>query len=98
MALLLPILIDGGTHTVSDLAGLGQGFRDTNIWLVTLTHQAFPVTFYAGDAIGSFNSIMRFITGLLAGPGIGWFAFPYIFNTQVYNQQLDERSYAKVNN
>ncbi len=28
--LLLPMVIDGGTHTISDLAGIGQGFRDTN--------------------------------------------------------------------
>jgi hypothetical protein len=38
---------------------------------------------------------MRFITGPLAGLGIVWLAFPYIFQTQAYNQQLDESSYAK---
>jgi len=77
--LLLPILLDGGTHAISDFAGIGNGFRDTNTWLAVLTNNAFPVTFYAGDALGSFNSIMRFITGLLAGLGIVWLAFPYIF-------------------
>jgi uncharacterized membrane protein len=94
--LLLPIILDGGTHTLSDLAGIGQGFRDTNVWLAVLTNHAFPATFYAGDALGSFNSIMRFITGLLAGLAIGWLLFPYVFQSQEYNQLLDEISYAKV--
>jgi len=94
--LLLPIALDGGTHMISDLAGIGQGFRDTNAWLATLTNNVFPATFYAGDALGSFNSLMRFLTGLLAGLGIVWLAFPYIFQGQAYNQQLDESSYAKV--
>ena len=94
--LLLPIAIDGGTHTISDFAGIGQGFRDTNQWLVALTSNAFPTTFYAGDALGSFNSIMRLVTGLLAGLGIVWLAFPYIFQTQEYNRKLDEKSYVKI--
>lgn len=94
--LLIPIAIDGGTHMISDFAGIGQGFRDTNQWLAALTNNALPVTFYAGDALGSFNSIMRFITGILAGLGIVWIAFPYIFQTQAYNQKLDEKEYAKV--
>jgi uncharacterized membrane protein len=94
--LLLPLAVDGITHAFSDLTGIGQGFRDTNTWLAVLTKDAFPATFYAGDALGSFNSIMRFITGLLAGLGIVWLAFPYVFQSQTYNQQLDELSYAKV--
>jgi uncharacterized membrane protein len=94
--LLLPLALDGGTHAVSDLAGIGQGFRDTNIWLALLTNNAFPVTFYMGDALGSFNSLMRFVTGLLAGLGLVWLAFPYFSQTQSYNQQLDKISYAKV--
>ncbi len=93
---LLPLALDGSSHLISDLAGIGQGFRDTNEWLRMLTKDAFPATFYAGDALGSFNSLMRFITGLLAGLGIVWLAFPYIFQTQAYNQQLDELNYAKV--
>ena len=94
--LLLPLALDGGTHAVSDLAGIGQGFRDTNIWLALLTNNTFPVTFYMGDALGSFNSLMRFVTGLLAGLGLVWLAFPYFSQTQSYNQQLDKISYAKV--
>ena len=94
--LLLPLAVDGGTHAVSDLAGIGQGFRDTNVWLAVLTNHTYPATFYAGDALGSFNSLMRLITGLLAGLGIVWLVFPYIAQSQTYNQQLDEKSYAKV--
>jgi uncharacterized membrane protein len=76
--LLLPIALDGITHTFSDFAGIGQGFRDTNQWLIMLTNNSFPANFYAGDALGSFNSLMRFITGPLAGLGLVWFAFPYM--------------------
>lgn len=94
--LLLPIALDGITHAISDLSGIGHGFRDTNAWLAILTNHAFSATFYTGDALGSFNSIMRFITGLLAGFAITWLVFPYIFQTQAYNQQLDETSYAQV--
>ena len=93
---LLPLAIDGGTHAFSDFAGIGQGFRDTNQWLAILTNNAFPPSFYAGDALGSFNSWMRLITGLLAGLDIVWLAFPYIFQTQALNQELDKFNYEKV--
>lgn len=94
--LLLPITLDGGTHAISDLAGIGQGFRDTNQWLAVLTNYSFPSSFYAGDALGSFNSIMRLTTGLLAGLAIAWLLFPYIFQTQGLNQELDNLNYGKV--
>jgi uncharacterized membrane protein len=76
--LLLPIALDGGTHMISDLFGIGQGFRDSNQWLTLLTNHSLPVSFYVGDAIGSFNSLMRLVTGLLAGLGIVWLAFPFL--------------------
>ncbi len=76
--LLMPIIVDGTSHLLSDFAGIGQGFRDMNIWLVNLTNNAFPASFYAGDALGSFNSWIRWITGLLGGLGIVWFTFPAI--------------------
>jgi len=94
--LLLPITIDGATHMISDFAGIGQGFRDTNQWLIALTSNSYSIGFYAGDALGSFNSVMRFITGILAGLGIVWITFSYIFQTQIYDQQLDEKEHAKV--
>ena len=43
--LLLPIIIDGGTHAISDLAGIGNGFRDTNIRLAVLTNYSLPASF-----------------------------------------------------
>lgn len=57
--LIIPMVIDGGSHAISDLAGIGQGFRDTNSWLAVLTNHSFPAGFYAGDALGSFNSLTR---------------------------------------
>ena len=96
MLLLLPIALDGGTHLISDISGIGQGFRDSNLWLAALTNNVLPASFYAGDALGSFNSILRLITGPLAGLGIIWLAFPYMFQTQAYNQELDRLSYGKV--
>lgn len=74
----LPMVIDGGTHMVSDFAGIGYGFRDTNIGLQVLTRSMFSRSFYAGDAFGSFNSWARLITGMLFGLALVWFAYPYI--------------------
>lgn len=78
------------------MAGIGQGFRDTNKWLAALTNDSLPATCYAGDALGSFNSIMRFITGLLAGRGIVWLVFPYLFQANTYSQQLDRQTHAEA--
>lgn len=78
IVLALPMVLDGGTHLLSDLAGIGQGFRDGNAWLATLTSNALPATFYAGDALGSFNSWMRLITGVLFGLGAVWLAYPHL--------------------
>ena len=77
--LLMPMAIDGGTHFISNIAGgIGGGFRYSNLWLATLTGNAFPATFYVGDALGSYNSWMRFISGILFGLGVVWFIFPYL--------------------
>ncbi len=78
LLLLAPMGLDGGTHMISDFAGIGRGFRDTNAWLAALTQHALPAWFYAGDALGSFNSWMRLITGVLAGLAVVWFVLPYI--------------------
>lgn len=74
----LPMFLDGTTHFLSDLGGIDQGFRYTNAWLAALTGNAFPATFYAGNAWGSLNSWMRLLSGFLFGVGIAWFAFPYV--------------------
>ncbi len=91
--LLLPMAIDGTTHLVSDLAGIGQGFRDSNVWLAALTRHVFPTVFYAGDAWGSFNAWMRLITGLLFGLGIVWFGFPYLDKAFTNSRQVVEYKY-----
>jgi uncharacterized membrane protein len=74
----LPMFLDGTTHFLSDLGGIDQGFRYTNAWLTTLTNNVFPATVYAGNALGSFNSWMRLLTGTMFGIGLVWFAFPYM--------------------
>lgn len=76
--LTLPMIIDGGTHMLSDFQGIGQGFRDNNAWLAWLTGNFFPATFYVGDALGTFNSWMRIVTGVLFAVGCVWFAYPYL--------------------
>lgn len=76
IALLIPVGLDGVSHTVSDFWGIGNGFRDTNAWLRTMTGDIFPASFYAGDAWGSFNAWMRLISGVLAGVGLAWFLLP----------------------
>lgn len=76
---LLPMALDGTTHFISDLSGLGLGFRATNGWLVNLTGNILPAWFYSGDALGSFNSWMRLLSGLLAAWGIVEFLRPYWF-------------------
>jgi uncharacterized membrane protein len=93
--LLLPMLIDGGTHMISDLAGIGQGFRDTNIWLQMLTNSVFPLTFYQGDALGSFNSWMRLISGILFGIALVGFVYPYLNNSFTENARHNEATFVK---
>lgn len=78
LALLLPMALDGGSHWLSDIAGIGQGFRDSNLWLATLTNHILPASFYAGDALGSFNSLMRLVSGVSFGVAIGGLLFPWI--------------------
>lgn len=65
LILLLPIAIDVFTHAVSDMQGFGAGFRETNAWLAFMTSNRWSTEFYAGNAWGSFNAIMRLTTGLL---------------------------------
>ena len=94
--LLMPMVVDGVSHAISDLAGIGLGFRDANQWLAEMTNNVFPAAFYAGDALGSFNSWARIISGLLAGLGITWLAFPYIGQSQNLNQKLDQLHYGDI--
>ena len=76
--LCAPLVVDGATHFVSDLSGVGQGFRYQNAWLATLTGHVFPQRFYAGTELGSFNSWMRLITGLVFGWAVVWMVYPVL--------------------
>ncbi len=78
LALLLPMALDGVTHAISDFWGIGVGFRDSNAWLAALTGNLLPSTFYAGDAWGSFNSLARLITGLLAAFALIFWLLPIV--------------------
>jgi len=89
--LITPMAVDGLTHLVSDLAGIGQGFRDSNAWLSMVTSGVFAPSFYAGDAWGSFNSVMRLMTGTLFGLGVVWFGFPYL-DQAFSSQQIEHGS------
>ncbi len=75
---LLPMAIDGTSHFISDLAGIGQGFRYGNLWLAAITQHIFPLSFYSGETFGTFNSLMRLLTGMLFGLGIVWYTYPYL--------------------
>jgi uncharacterized membrane protein len=76
--LLLPMVIDGTTHMISDFAGIGLGIRDNNTWLSVLTFHRLPANFYAGDALGSFNSWARLVSGLLFSLGLVGWLFPQL--------------------
>jgi uncharacterized membrane protein len=77
--LLMPMILDGGTHMISDVAqGIGHGFRDSNEWFAVLTGHLFPASFYAGDALGSFNSLMRLFSGMTFGVAVGGLLYPAI--------------------
>jgi uncharacterized membrane protein len=71
-----PMVLDGVTHTISDLAGIGQGFRYNNAWLARLTGNLLSRSFYVGNTLGSFNSWMRLVTGLLFGLAVAWMLYP----------------------
>ena len=74
--LALPMALDGGSHLVGEITGLN--FRSENVWLQALTGRSFAPEFYAGDSIGSFNWLMRTLTGALFGIGLVWFAYPHL--------------------
>jgi uncharacterized membrane protein len=91
----LPMFVDGVTHLVSDIQianQFGTGFRDTNLWLAQLTNHLLPAGFVAGDAVGSFNSIARWVSGALFGIGLAWFLLPYAEGTFGYRRiELEQK-------
>lgn len=79
VALMAPMALDGATHVLSDLSGIGEGFRYGNEWLANLTAHSLPASFYRGTLLGSFNSWMRLITGVLFGTALIWFTLPRLY-------------------
>ncbi len=77
---IVPMGLDGFSHMINDVvAGVSStGFRDTNAWLQFLTGNIFPADFYAGDALGSFNSLARLVTGALFGLTTIWLIYPFV--------------------
>lgn len=92
---LVPMGLDGFSHMVNDaVAGIsGTGFRDTNAWLQFLTGNIFPADFYAGDALGSFNSLARLLTGVLFGLTTIWLIYPFV---DVAMQDLVHQAQSKL--
>ena len=75
LALLL-MAVDGGSHLVSEVSG--WDFRVDNGWLRLLAGGALPSHFYMGDGVGSFNWLMRTLTGALVGLTTIWFLLPIL--------------------
>lgn len=71
---ILPLAVDGTTHLINDVLWLD--FRDANQWAMALTGGVFPADFYAGDLLGSLNSILRIASGFLFGFGVVGFLWP----------------------
>ena len=72
LLLLLPILLDGFSHTISEN---GSGFREVNQWARILTGGQLADSFYTQSTAGSLNWWLRIITGTLFGLGITWYLF-----------------------
>jgi uncharacterized membrane protein len=69
-----PMTLDGTTHLINDVLRLD--FRQTNEWAAILTGHILPGSFYAGDMLGSLNSLLRLVTGVLFGVGVVAFLWP----------------------
>jgi uncharacterized membrane protein len=91
-----PMAVDGVTHMISDITNYNFGFRETNAWLAMLTGNIFAPTFYAGNAIGSFNWWMRLLTGLLAGFAIVWLIYPILEGGFTDMRRSQERKLRRV--
>jgi uncharacterized membrane protein len=74
--LMAPMFLDGTSHMISELTGLG--FRQTNAWAAWLTGGALGSAFYIGTTIGTLNWLLRTVTGTLAGLASVWLLYPRI--------------------
>ncbi|MGQ9502693.1 MAG: hypothetical protein ACUVSF_10035, partial [Anaerolineae bacterium] len=76
LLLSLPMTLDGGSHLLSEITGLG--FRDSNTWAMWLTGSYLSPSFYSGTTIGTLNWLLRTITGAIFGLATSWLAFSYL--------------------
>jgi len=74
--LVAPMLVDGLSHVINEITGLG--FRNTNAWAAWLTGNTLAPTFYAGTGIGSLNWLLRTVTGALVGIATVWLLYPLL--------------------
>lgn len=95
---IIPIGLDGFTHFINDIVAgsSGQGFRDTNDWLRVITANAFPASFYYGNELGSFNSTVRWITGLLFGITTVFAIFPVLRDAMLDTQHDVQAQLARI--
>ena len=85
-----PMAVDGLTHMISDiLYDIGSGFRDTNEWLALLTGNRLSPAFYQGDSFGTFNSLMRLLTGLMFSFGLVGWVLPHLMRAAPTMTLLD---------
>lgn len=75
-SLIAPMLVDGLSHVVSEITGLG--FRTTNAWAAWLTGGALAPAFYTGTGIRSLNWLLRTLTGALVGLATVWLLYPLL--------------------
>jgi uncharacterized membrane protein len=76
VALMAPMVVDGTSHMISELTGLG--FRQTNAWAAWLTGGVLGAGFYVGTTVGTLNWLLRTLTGALAGLASVWLLYPRI--------------------
>lgn len=74
---LLPIGVDGLTQAPRAFLPTWT-VRTENAWAVALTGGIFPAGFYAGDAVGSLNWLLRTVTGALLAVGLVFTFYPII--------------------
>lgn len=54
--------------------------------LAQLTGNVLPAAFIAGDALGSFNSIARWVSDALFGVGLAWYLRPFAEGVFAYRR------------
>jgi uncharacterized membrane protein len=74
---MVPIGLDGITQVPRAVLA-DYTLRTENLWAIALTGGIFPPSFYAGDAVGSLNWLLRTVTGVIFGVGLVFTMYPLI--------------------